>query len=71
MSPDCHQVTEPHGIIPLGLEFLIAGDIIRNVVADPIVPNIVALGLIALLPTLLGMTLQWEVDGRWSWQRRG
>jgi uncharacterized membrane protein len=57
--------------ILLGLEFLIAGDIIRSVVVDPTLLNIVTLGLIVLIRTFLSMTLQLEVEGRWPWQRRG
>jgi uncharacterized membrane protein len=56
--------------ILLGLEFLIAGDIIRSVVVDPTVLNIVTLGLIVLIRTFLSMTLQLEVEGRWPWQQR-
>lgn len=55
--------------IVLGLEFLIAGDIIRSVVVDPTVTNVVVLGLIVLIRTFLSMTLQLEVEGRWPWQR--
>jgi uncharacterized membrane protein len=56
--------------ILLGLEFLIAGDIIRSVVVDPTLLNVVTLGLIVLIRTFLSMTLQLEVEGRWPWQRR-
>ena len=55
--------------ILLGLEFLIAGDIIRSVVVDPTIENIFTLGLIVLIRTFLSMTLQLEVEGRWPWQR--
>ena len=55
--------------ILLGLEFLIAGDIIRSVVVDPTLLNIVTLGFIVLIRTFLSMTLQLEVEGRWPWQR--
>ncbi len=55
--------------IVLGLEFLIAGDIIRSVVVDPTVLNVTVLGLIVLIRTFLSMTLQLEVEGRWPWQR--
>ena len=55
--------------ILLGLEFLIAGDIIRSVVVDPTLANILTLGLIVLIRTFLSMTLQLEVEGRWPWQR--
>jgi uncharacterized membrane protein len=56
--------------ILLALEFLIAGDIIRSVVVDPTVINIVTLGMIVLIRTFLSMTLQLEVEGRWPWQPR-
>lgn len=55
--------------ILLGLEFLIAGDIIRTVVVSPTLENVLVLGLIVLVRTFLSMTLQLEVDGRWPWQR--
>jgi len=55
--------------ILLGLEFLIAGDIIRTVVVDPTMENIVILGLIVLVRTFLSIALQLEVEGRWPWQR--
>lgn len=55
--------------ILLGLEFLIAGDIIRSVVVDPTIENILTLGLIVVIRTFLSMTLQLEVEGRWPWQR--
>lgn len=55
--------------ILLGLEFLIAGDIIRSVVVDPTLQNVAVLGLIVVIRTFLSMTLQLEIDGRWPWQR--
>jgi uncharacterized membrane protein len=57
--------------ILLGLEFLIAGDIIRSVVVDPTLLNVAILGLIVMIRTFLSMTLQLEVEGRWPWQRHG
>ena len=55
--------------ILLGLEFLVAGDIIRTVVVSPTLDNVVILGLIVLIRTFLSMALQLEVEGRWPWQR--
>lgn len=57
--------------ILLGLEFLIAGDIIRTVVVAPTLENLAILGLIILIRTFLSMTLQLEMEGRWPWQRAG
>lgn len=55
--------------ILLGLEFLVAGDIIRTVVVSPTLENVIILGLIVLIRTFLSMALQLEVEGRWPWQR--
>lgn len=57
------------GAIVLGLEFLVAGDIIRTVAVDPTLESVAVLGLIVLIRTFLSMTLQLEIDGRWPWQR--
>ena len=54
--------------ILLGLEFLVAGDIIRTVVVAPTFDNVIVLGLIVLIRTFLSMSLQLELDGRWPWQ---
>ncbi|MCI0506203.1 MAG: DUF1622 domain-containing protein [Gammaproteobacteria bacterium] len=54
--------------IILGLEFLIAGDIIRTVVVDTSLEKIAALGLIILIRSFLSITLHLEVEGRWPWQ---
>ena len=55
--------------IILGLEFLIAGDIIRTVVVADTFENVAVLGLIILIRTFLGMTLHLEVEGRWPWEK--
>jgi uncharacterized membrane protein len=54
--------------ILLGLEFLIAGDIIRTVIVAATLQNISVLALIILIRTFLGITLHLEVEGRWPWQ---
>ena len=54
--------------ILLSLEFLVAGDIIRTVVVDPTLDNVMVLGVIVLIRTFLSMALQLEVEGRWPWQ---
>jgi len=55
--------------ILLGLEFLIAGDIIRTVVVAPTLQNVVVLGLIVLTRTFLSLSLQLEIEGKLPWQR--
>lgn len=54
--------------IILGLEFLIAGDIIRTVIVADTLTNVTILGLIILIRTFLGFTLHFEVEGRWPWE---
>ena len=44
--------------ILLGLEFLIAGDIIRTVVVSPTIRNVIALGLIGLIRSFLSMSFE-------------
>jgi uncharacterized membrane protein len=54
--------------ILLGLEFLIAGDIIRTVVVAPTIQNVLVLGLIVLIRTFLSLSLQLEIEGRLPWR---
>jgi uncharacterized membrane protein len=56
--------------ILLGLEFLVAADIIHTVAVEPTLENLSVLGLIVLIRTFLSMILQLEVEGRWPWQGR-
>jgi uncharacterized membrane protein len=55
--------------ILLGLELLVAADIIRTVAIDPTLESVSVLGLIVLIRTFLSMALQVELEGRWPWQR--
>ncbi len=54
--------------IILGLEFLIAGDIIRTVVVAATLESVAVLGLIIFIRSFLSATLHLEVEGRWPWQ---
>jgi uncharacterized membrane protein len=54
--------------IMLGLEFLIAGDIIRTVIVADTLENVAVLAMIILIRTFLSVTLHLEVEGRWPWQ---
>jgi len=55
--------------ILLGLEFLVAGDIIGTVVIDPTIQQVLSLGLIVLIRTFLSLSLQVELEGRFPWQK--
>lgn len=59
------------GAIVLGLEFLVAGDIIRSVVVAPSLENVIVLSLLVLIRTFLSFALQWELHGRWPWKKTG
>ena len=56
--------------ILLGLEFLVAADIIRTVAVSPTFRSAGVLAVIVLIRTFLSMALQLELEGRWPWQRR-
>jgi uncharacterized membrane protein len=55
--------------ILLGLELLVAADIIRTVAEAPTLQQVLVLGLIVLIRTFLSFTLEVELEGRWPWQR--
>ena len=55
--------------IVVGLEILIAADIIRSVVVDPTFTSVGVLGLLVLVRTFLSWSLEVEIDGEWPWQR--
>ena len=54
----------------LGLEILVAADVIRTVALEPTWENISALGLLVVVRTLLSWSIVVEVEGRWPWQKR-
>lgn len=54
--------------ILLGLELLVAGDIIRTVAVAPTLSNVLVLGVIVLIRTFLSVSIQLELEGRWPWQ---
>ncbi|HEX8374326.1 MAG TPA: DUF1622 domain-containing protein, partial [Geminicoccaceae bacterium] len=54
--------------ILLGLELLVAADIIGTVAATPTLQNLAVLGLIVLIRTFLSFSLEVEIEGRWPWQ---
>ncbi|CAN5155098.1 DUF1622 domain-containing protein [soil metagenome] len=54
--------------ILLGLEILVAGDIIRTVGVAPTMESVLVLALIVLVRTFLSWSLEVELEGRWPWQ---
>jgi uncharacterized membrane protein len=57
--------------ILLGLELLVAGDIVRTVAASPSLTGVAILAAIVLIRTFLSFSLEVEITGRWPWQKRG
>jgi uncharacterized membrane protein len=53
----------------VGLELLVAADIIRTVALDASLINVAILSALVLVRTFLGWTLTVEVEGRWPWQQ--
>ena len=56
--------------ILLGLEFLVAADIIRTAAVTPSAESVAVLGGIVLIRTFLSFSLQLEMTGAWPWQQR-
>jgi uncharacterized membrane protein len=56
--------------ILLGLEFLVAADIVNTVAIDPTLESVGVLGGIVLIRTFLSLSLEVEIEGRWPWQRQ-
>jgi uncharacterized membrane protein len=57
------------GVILLGLEVLVAADLIRTVAVAPTLENVAILGLIVLIRTFLSFSLEIEIEGVAPWRR--
>jgi len=55
--------------ILLGLEFLIAADIINTIAVRPTLESVAVLAGIVAIRTFLSFSLELEIEGRWPWQR--
>jgi uncharacterized membrane protein len=55
--------------ILLGLELLVAADIIRTVAVSPTFRSAGVLAIVVLIRTFLSMSLEVELEGRWPWQK--
>lgn len=76
-----YRVREPEGTpyeafratfgrsVLLGLEILVAADLIRTIAVEPTLENLAVLGALVLIRTFLSWSLEVEIDGRWPWQR--
>ncbi|WP_400994182.1 DUF1622 domain-containing protein [Agromyces sp. GXQ0307] len=55
--------------ILIGLELLVAADIIRTVAVEPTLESVGVLALIVVIRTFLSWSLEVEISGRWPWQK--
>ena len=53
----------------LGLEILVAADIVRTVALDSTLEAVAILGLLVLIRTFLSWSVVVEIEGRWPWQQ--
>ena len=56
--------------ILLGLEFLVAGDIINTVALEPSLENVAVLGAVVAIRTFLSWSLEVEIEGTLPWRRK-
>lgn len=54
----------------LGLEILVAADVVNTVALEPTFGSVAALGLLVVIRTFLGWGLVLEIEGRWPWQAK-
>jgi uncharacterized membrane protein len=54
----------------LGLEILVAADVVRTVALEATLESVVVLGLLVIIRTFLSWALVVEIEGRWPWQPR-
>lgn len=63
------RATFGHSIL-LGLEILVAADLIRTVAVDPTLENLAVLAALVAIRTFLSWSLEVEIEGQWPWHRR-
>lgn len=62
-----YKVTLGKGLL-LGLEILVAADVVRTIALNPTIAHILGLGLLVLIRTFLSWSLVVEMESRWPWQ---
>ena len=70
---DQHFKQYKHGLgksLLLGLEILVAADVVRTVALEPTFENVLTLGLLVLIRTFLSWSLVVEIEGHWPWKPR-
>src|SRR5262245_39894606 len=52
----------------LGLELLVAADVVRTVTLAPTFDNVAVLGVLVLIRTFLSWAMVVEMEGHWPWR---
>ena len=68
---DAYQVLRRSigGVLLLGLEVLVAADLVHTVAIEPTLENVAVLGLIVVIRTVLSFSLEIEIEGMAPWRR--
>ena len=64
----CYRTNLGRAIL-IGLEFLVAADIVHTVAIEPTLDSLAVLAGIVLIRTFLSFSIELELEGRWPWQR--
>ncbi|EEF61199.1 DUF1622 domain-containing protein [Pedosphaera parvula] len=62
-----HQLGKP---LLLGLDLLVASDLVKTVALELTMNNVLTLGLLVLIRTFLSWSLVVEIEGRWPWEAK-
>ncbi|NTU78128.1 MAG: DUF1622 domain-containing protein [Chloroflexales bacterium] len=65
---ESYKVQLGRGLL-LGLEMLVAADVVRTVALEPTLSSVAVLGILVLIRTFLSWSLTLEIEHRWPWQR--
>jgi uncharacterized membrane protein len=57
------------GTLLLGLEILVAADLVRTIAVAPTLTNVLTLGIVVLIRTFLSFSLETEINGTLPWRR--
>lgn len=70
-APDCYERyrRDLGRALLLGLELLVAGDVIATITTDPNLASVLVLAVIVLIRTFLSWSIELEIEGRLPWRR--
>lgn len=66
---ECYRINLGKSIL-LGLELLVAADIVDTVAIKPTMDSVLILGMIVIIRTFLSFSLEIELEGKLPWRRK-